>query len=309
MTHNTNECCYDSGSGSLFQYCIIICVFSQDLHYCLQVNARPENGKLEQSYISFQQEHPNWTGDEAGRSMLHRLKSFRAMKEHQQDCELSSVLQSSMMFGGGGGGGIGGGGSVMNMHGQHLPPSSPPRRQQQQSGIFKAPPGSVPVPPGVTPSFSSSQRPASSLPPQGTGDGSSDSGGGGGGGCGPGTKGTIPGGLGGIPEGGVFSQQPQPGGDQGQGGRISSPDTSGLPAYMRNSIGSPAGRRGGGGGGFSQQSMEFSRRSGNNASSLLGRGGGGGGVQNMPSMLRSILRNENIDYENDFYWLSKVRKM
>lgn len=28
----------------------------------------------------------------------------------------------------------------------------------------------------------------------------------------------------------------------------------------------------------------------------------------IPQVLRSILRNENIDYENDFYWMAKFRK-
>ncbi len=28
--------------------------------------------------------------------------------------------------------------------------------------------------------------------------------------------------------------------------------------------------------------------------------------RDLPSVLRSVFRQENIDYENDFYWLSKV---
>ena len=47
--------------------------------------------------------------------------------------------------------------------------------------------------------------------------------------------------------------------------------------------------------------------------SLTGGGGGGGvgasssllGCSDMPSVLRSILKAENIDYRNDHYWLTK----
>jgi hypothetical protein len=234
------------------------------------VNARPENGKLEQSYISFQQEHPNWAGDEAGRSMLHRLKSFRSMKEHQQDCELSSVLQSSMMFGGAGGGaGGGGGGSAVH--------------QQQQQGQAQAPP----------------QRPSASLHHRG--------GGGSGRGAAAGPRGGGEG-EGGEEGGGRFPQQ------QEGHAPLSPGSSTHVPAYMnmRSSLsmgigmgmgmGSPG--RGGIGGPFSQQS-DFARRSVDASNITSSRGGGG--VHNMPSMLRSILRKENIDYENDFYWLSKVR--
>jgi hypothetical protein len=47
------------------------------------------------------------------------------------------------------------------------------------------------------------------------------------------------------------------------------------------------------------------------ASAFLFSAMGSGGVQdsaidNMPSVLRSVLKKENIDYENDFYWLTKV---
>ena len=157
--------------------------------------------------------------------MIHRLKSFRSMKEHQQDCELSTVLQNSMaMFGG----------SVVNMQNPHS--------LYNQSGVMKGKTGLNPHYP---------QQRTSATNNRGSG----------------GTK------------------------EQSMGQRSTSPESS-FPAYMRSSSGS-----------YGQQGMPSSQPQSNYPATNTR----GVGIQNMPSMLRSVLRNENIDYENDFYWLSKVR--
>jgi hypothetical protein len=196
---------------------------------------------------------------------MQRLKSFRSMKEHQQDCELSSVLQNSMsMYGGGGG-------SVLNMH--HPPPLHHQNPHQHQSGMFR-PSG------GGPPQGQQGQKLFNPHHPSGTAQTRGGSGVEGG---------HVPGGGG--EGGGAFSIPPP------QSAWNSSPNSS-MPAYMRTSATSP-GRQGGH---FAQHS-DYSKRS--MTASNISRGDGG--VQNMPSMLRSILRKENIDYENDFYWLSKVR--
>lgn len=177
---------------------------------------------------------------------MQRLKSYRTMKEHQQDCELSSVLQNSMsMFGA----------SVMNMPGLAPPPLN-----------HNTPQGAPPRQKLFNP-----QHPASALHNRGINEsGGEDS-------CVP-----PPPKTGG--EGVMFSPQSPPAPIHGH----MSPNSS-LPAYMRNSMGSS-----------SRQSGQFSQRFMNASNANRGDR-----LQNMPSMLRSILREQNIDYENDFYWLSK----
>ena len=175
--------------------------------------------------------------------MMQRLKSYRMMKEHQQDYELSSVLQNSMsMFGG----------SMMNAQSQGPPPLHHNASSKGGGGISQ---------PSAHKLYNPHQ-PASSLYNRGfncSGSGSGPTGG-----------------------GGVFSPPPPNHGHN-------SPNSS-MPAYLRNSMGSP-----------NRQSAQFSQRS--MTASNISRGDR---LQNMPSMLRSILREQNIDYENDFYWLSKV---
>jgi hypothetical protein len=42
---------------------------------------RPRDGKMEQSYINFQQMHPNWRGADAGaRALAERLQTYKTMK-------------------------------------------------------------------------------------------------------------------------------------------------------------------------------------------------------------------------------------
>lgn len=244
----------------------------------LQVNARPENGKLEQSYISFRHEHPNWTGDEAGRSMMQRLKTFRSMKENQQDYELSTVLQNSMF----------GGSTIHSMHQPH-------QYQNNQKGSPN-PPGSLyNRPPSA--SGGSTTRDAPPSPVVSPGAGRKEAGLGAGSG----------------PFAHQPQSQPQAQAQAAQQGRAPTSPNSATPAYLRSLVSSPNRPNAGQHQhqyphqqeSSAKRSMMSSRRS-MMSSSIGGRGDR---LQNLPSMLRNVLREQNIDYENDFYWLSKVRYM
>ena len=61
-------------------------------------NQKLENGKLEQSFINFQQQHPHWhlEGDAGGRSLLEKIHKFRRIIENQRDEEQVHVLQDSL---------------------------------------------------------------------------------------------------------------------------------------------------------------------------------------------------------------------
>lgn len=58
-----------------------------------------ENGKLEQSFINFQQNYPHWQmeGDNAGRVLLDNIHAFRNNIENKREEEQARVLQNSLM--------------------------------------------------------------------------------------------------------------------------------------------------------------------------------------------------------------------
>jgi autophagy-related protein 9 len=154
---------------------------------------RPHDGKLEQSYLSFQHEYPNWPGNPTGRELVHKLQEFKQQAEFERSSLVSSALYQSM-----------------SLHHSQLPHQ--------------------PLPPH---SLTSSQP---QLPPRG---------------CDP-SSATPP---------------------------------AAFPLYAQSSQASTT------------ASFLFSDLEG---------GGGGPASDNIASILRSVLRRENIDYENDFYWLTKA---
>lgn len=146
---------------------------------------RPHDGKMEQSYLSFQKQFPTWPGNPAGRNLIDKIHQYKHQIEEERNVLISSALYQSM-----------------SLHSHHQG-SAPLAFQQSIPSIDL-----------------SQQAPNSPLP------------------CDP--------------------------------------------------LGSKK-----------SQSMT-------GASFLLSTTGSGHALDNMPSVLRSVLQNQNIDYENDNYWLSKV---
>jgi hypothetical protein len=58
--------------------------YYQHLCLCLSILyillSRPVGGKLEQSYLNFQQVHPQWEGDRGGQGLAERLQCFKNVK-------------------------------------------------------------------------------------------------------------------------------------------------------------------------------------------------------------------------------------
>lgn len=213
----------------------------------------PMNGKLEQSYLSFQLEHPNWRGNAAGEAMISRLNAYKANKrfEQQQDMSLS-LHQSLALFGG-------------NVYDS----LSPVAAKQDATNSPEIP-----------------QR-APNM--QHVGDGDRD-------------RGVS---AGDSPLAGVTDADCRP--------RPTNPpitsynrSNSANNVYTSNNL-----RR------YSNSPQIFDSYNGNvspnksshyNSNSYLynSDSGGGNNLQRIPSVLRSVLRGENIDFENDFYWMNKV---
>jgi autophagy-related protein 9 len=57
---------------------------------------RLQNGKLEASFFNFQNAHPNWEGDEKGRAMIDRVDTYRLNRENERDQQISAALEQSM---------------------------------------------------------------------------------------------------------------------------------------------------------------------------------------------------------------------
>lgn len=159
---------------------------------------RPHDGKLEQSYISFQQQFPNWAGNPAGRDLINKVHEYKHQVEEERNALTCSVLYQSM-----------------KLHSQHPYVATAPLGYQQS-----------------VPSIDLSQQAPNSPVP-----------------CDP---------------------------------LASKKSSSHYPL-------------------FAQQSQSTT-----GGSFLLSALGSGHGVDDMPSILRSVLQKQNIDFENDNYWLTKV---
>lgn len=57
---------------------------------------RLQNGKLEASFFNFQNAHPNWEGDEKGRTMINRVDTYRLNRENERNQQISAALEQSM---------------------------------------------------------------------------------------------------------------------------------------------------------------------------------------------------------------------
>jgi hypothetical protein len=195
---------------------------------------RPHDGKLEQSYMSFQQQHPTWAGNPTGRNLMNKINDYKLQVEDERQSMISSTLYQSM--------------NLMRSH--HAPPAPAPHGH----GPLPAPLHSHAFSPNAP--MNSDHRPQAAAS-AGAAMAQQDS----------------------VPSLDLFSEQesaplsplPSCGGD--------------LPMFAQNSQSLAA-----------ASTFLFS---------AMGSGGGSA-LDNMPSVLRSVLRKENIDYENDFYWLTKV---
>lgn len=215
----------------------------------LEVNQRPVHGKMEQSFLNFQQEHPDWQGGgTTGREMINRLRIFRAQKEMERDELLSTALQNSMH---------------MSLNPQQrvmsATPSRVPRDVSDTSSVINPEQGSSP----------SQQQAAAGLQI---------------------TRETVAPLRGCAPRSPTRRVAPQ---------EYTTDFFRGMGSVRRVGRQPSSGNVFAGGAASSTALMS----SGLGQSYSSGVGGGG-----MPSILRSILKRENIDYENDFYWLSKVSR-
>jgi hypothetical protein len=290
---------YIDGVGAVCDYCTFdLDKYGDEDFACVpepghvEVGRRPANGKMEQSFLNFQQVHPDWQGGgQTGRSMVHRLRTYRTQRENERDMLMSAALQNSMSMH-----------MMMPMGSQHqemlslsaaaavagqmpLPVGGPQQHTMGDSSMYRSQAGErggVLLGDDMLPSGGPAPPTASAAPP------------------------TFP------------SRRLDPAQQQSHRPGCADPsysDTdffrsmgsvrrvgtgeSGLaargaaPSYA-NAPGSPF--RGGG--------STFLATSGHAGTGGVGHSFSSGG--GMPSILRSILKRENIDYENDFYWLSKV---
>lgn len=68
---------------------------------CVEASQRPEGGKMEQSYLNFQQAHPQWDGgDRGGRAFAERIHIYRAAREAERENMILQSLQQSLAPGG-----------------------------------------------------------------------------------------------------------------------------------------------------------------------------------------------------------------
>jgi len=59
---------------------------------------RPNDGKLEKSFMNFKQHHPNYDGSRAAQMLTSRLQSFKDMKCQQRENMATSAIQKSVVF-------------------------------------------------------------------------------------------------------------------------------------------------------------------------------------------------------------------
>lgn len=178
---------------------------------------RPYDGKLEQSYLSFQQQHPTWAGNPAGRNLINKIHEYKQHVEETRQSMISSALYQSMNL-------------LRSQHAppptHHLHPFSPNGSSGSDHGAHSA---------DVKIANQQDSVPHLDIPNQQSSQPSCD-----------------------IP---TFAQNSQ--------------SLAAASAFLFSAMGSV------------QDSA----------------------MDNMPSVLRSVLQKENIDYQNDFYWLTKVSSL
>lgn len=92
---------YADGVGAVCDYCMFDLERYGNDDYAvpqkgnLEIDA-PRHGKLEQSYMNFQQAHPRWEGSTTGKAMMSRLNAFRTNQQVLREAHMASVLQDSI---------------------------------------------------------------------------------------------------------------------------------------------------------------------------------------------------------------------
>jgi autophagy-related protein 9 len=100
-----------------------------------------EQGKMEKSFLNFQQNYPEWHPDAAGQRLIHNLGTFQRQQLEAYAVDFQSAQQGSSVplpFAPGGGAGVGGGLQASTLHhrgGQRSHHAAPPEQGNYGSAV------------------------------------------------------------------------------------------------------------------------------------------------------------------------------
>lgn len=229
---------------------------------------RPNNGKMEQSYLSFQHEHPNWIGNQTGRNFINNLQLYKKNKQYERNVMLSSALSQSITM-------HNSNHFVVDLNHMNQQGISKVNQGESSSILERSETNSInQIPsPNLSSSLSSSsptttitstainQGPQQNLQIQQLNNNQL-----------------------------YNTQQSFSNSQQLQLQQSQQEPSSNYPLFCQTS----------------QSLMSQSLPKTSSASFMLSGIGSELPLDNIPSVLKSILKKENIDYENDFYWMTRV---